>query len=498
MLRRDDRFVLPEGPPPSFPLPLVNGYEVTTITPVGNPYKIDWGQDYSWSIGNIPFFFGNYNTIRFRVSFTRRLKGDTTWVACKGDEDSRYICLNPCWTHSFVQRDAWRAGLREFKTDGFAGTRGRLLHEVFSMGMTDEKYRETYSRVPFDWPMESSINKNHYTPAHIEYKNWLSERLSGEFDVYYSPLRMPFRYRHVASSRDKIFPNVGESMSYDITLVDDPRETFYLKKTIIDGEAKPSDYVYSFNIHKMEMLIMTPRVSIHGMNRLRDRTMAPYRYESDYVVQYVIQIDDNMVERVFTLSKIALPEYMLIFLVKDYVFARISLNEDENMTRELTEFQPLNIDTIKMTYGGKDLSTKTANFDIQDKESILLRDKILKNSNIFGCPSHNKNFYLTDPKSAENFKFPHYLFSFCSNEATQDKLDVVDANQPKNEPRSLEMTIKAPFKTDLEINADPKSNKLTEGKLVVELIYKNRDILYDMKDGTIIPQDLRSLISSTT
>ena len=490
----DDRFLFLAGGPLPFAPPLVNGYETTTLQPTGNPSVYEWGKQYTWNLENRPHFFGTANCLSFDVKFKRKKLNDPNadWIDCVGD-DSKYICLNQLWAHSFVQADAWRSGLYEMKTDGFQSSRGRLIHEILATALADEKSKATFSRVPFDTPILASIDKLAFTPADANYKEWMNKQLPKTFTVYYCPQRPPFRYRHFSTQKDKAFPNIGEPTTYEIQLVNDPKETFYLAKY----NNASSAYTYSFDISKIEMNMLTPRVTSRGMDKLSNRAFPPLRYEADYPVQYVVQIEDNIPEKVITLANVPLPEYMLLVLVKNAVFNRFSIKENENLARELTEFQPMNIADVKLTYGGKELNYNTCNFNISDKKSLFLRDKILKNSDIFGCPSHVKNFFLTDEKSRENFRQKHLLFSFCANEETGEKLDVVDANVPKNTPRPLAIHLKAPMAGDLgEDNRPPPQTNLSPGKLIIELIYKNQDILYDMKRGVVLEKDIKSLISA--
>ena len=211
---------------------------------------------------------------------------------------------------------------------------------------------------------------------------------------------------------------------------------------------------------------------------ITNRNLAPLTWDGNYVVQYNQKIDGQPREMTFSMANIPLPHYMVLQLYDSDYFTG---EPDNDFTKAIYKPIQLNIDKIRLKYGNKNLNYQTANFNIGEEGSELLRQEIMKTSDVFDSKEMNQGYY----DKMEHYQQHHWLLSFCSDEKNHTLLRPLDYNGPPGQTDTLSVSL---------IGNSRKT--LKPGNLVVTLIYKDMGLQYDLRSGTFLERNLKSLVIS--
>lgn len=488
----DDRFTFAKPQPFASSISshsqLVNNVEIKKLKPRTQVTNYEFGQQLEYIIGKDDFAVSDINHIEIEGQCQRRAvtsQDEGDWELCEA-ADVDVMILNDQFDRAMIPYVGVRQGLDHLETSGLLPRMRYLMSNFISAHMSKEaknllKYQhnsitDTAYRNSDQW-------KQHY-------KTWATPILTKGFKFKISPMAFPFRFDLNPYMEDKMFPNRGQEMNLIVGLEKSDKLLFYTARTLQTGsqtEFKPLDYNYRVKITNVDVSFNYPRLSIEGMSVLKNPSLGPINYPSPYLLQYSQTIAPNLMDKFFTIQDVRLPQYMLLQLYDSKY-----LLPDQEITDYFTKpvYRPLEMgyQNISFQFGNRALSYFTSNVDVGKEGSDLLRQKILKFSNIFNVPMDMEYFSSTteEIRSATespivNYQ-PHVLVSFCSNEQTKEIIKPLDS----------------PFETDTKQNLTVSlvannSAPLTPGRLICTLIY-DTGMTYIPSRGVFDDPDVRSLV----
>ena len=483
----DDRFSYAADPKASSTgKQYILGDEIVTITPRNNPTEFAWGQTYEFPVDDVPFLISKKNHLLITYKIEAKGSGKTLWEKYKVASDYSQFIPVENFGSAFIEEVGMRQGLDPMDTDGFV-PRGRYLYENFLMAHTSRKVRQQYAISKRDPALFCYQNENVLVPTKKEFYTAF-----GKGDAYEPgddppadcafttpttmcvvPHAFPFQYRNRSTMHDVLFPNSGNPLTITIKLHSSYRHLFSLSSAATSQ--------FRIVVQDIKLVLATPRLSQEGYDLIRNRSLRPLRYEGHFVKQYAQVVSANPNEINLVLQKIPMPQYMLIQMYKQEYFTGTTVSDFKYDDRPCKPL-PFKIKTARLRFGNRDLSYQTANFDVEKQGSDVLRQEILKNSDVFGCSEMDQEYYQpeTDSEIAA-YQHAHYLFSFCSDEKNQTILRPMDYVDRKDVPDNLSMTLIS-------------QSNFPNGKMLISLIYTKAGIEYSVRAGTFAERDLNSLL----
>ena len=461
---------------------LIKAEEMKTLAPCGNPGRIQWQTTYSFDLGTDPFMIDPMNHIEIRGTVRKRLRKhrnvpDQTdkWILCETEKDSKIVTWNENVGSQMIEQTRLRLALTPQSTSNYAVHGGRHLYErfVLSHGSHDDKklyYFDENDSGNHNYIVSREFRRG--SPKQVEFSKKMLDP-SG-FTLRVAPMDYPFQYRHRGTMTPIMFPNNGETMYLDISMLRSSK-LLYTRPRYTSEE---TDYEYRVDIEKIYLHIKIPRMSTDGRKiiQAKSRTLG---FPDTISTQYGQPISANVVEQFFSYQNMPLPNYMLFFIVNPQYF----LNEGrEELHDPLDNFLDINEYNIVIKFGNKELSYNVANFDFNNPLSKYMRQNLIRYNDIFGWQNVNKD-YQVDMK---DYQFPHYLISFNANEYTPQLLDPVDSDMPRGSKQTLSFLVT--HKTS--------GKELQEGKLMLVPMYQNKGLLYLTQDGSFLNQDIHSLVTN--
>ena len=467
------------GEPSLAPNQLIAGYEIKEVLSKGDKRDYNWGDTILFPFGNDVICQSRNNHLEFQGYVEKRLRtttGDNAnpWIKCTGDEFQE-IVFHENFAAAMVPEVIVREGLNTLEVGGLL-PKCRYLEENFEVAHISPESKIALKYNPND-SNDKVYMTDKFTPGNDDYDAWAKGVLKNGFALKYSPKCFPFRFAHPTIARDILFPNMGAEATLQVTLAKSCQELFYVPFTDAVAKTLPT-HEFRIRMSKVKLFLIYPRMTAAGLKIIKNPSLRPLIFPGDYALQYSFTISPQSADQTFNIQNIRLPHYIKMQLYNYDYF----VPEKDSAERRDRRYLPLdlNLKNIKIRYGTRDLSFNVANFNYEEEASTLLRQDILKRSNIFDVPV-NQNYFA---KNSDMQK--HVLISFCSNENTRELLVPIDAPFDKDSKQNLTISL---------IGAD--RTYLTPGRLIFTFIYKDLGYKYDMSRGTFIEPNIRASVLST-
>ena len=446
------------------------GSEIKVHMPRDNPTSFEWGNTYEFPIGNSPFLISDKNHIELTLEFQKRKKGNNqatgkpyAWGAC-ADDDLDNFKLGENFGSYCIEAVQMRQGLDVLETDAFV-PRGRYLYELLALSHAGDMVKDFYTFAPTDTVKIMGLTKDDYKAT---LKETLKTKMATGLVVHVAPFCWPFQYRNRSTAHEVTFPNTGQELTIAIKLMSSPYHLYAADST--------KDDEYKITVAGLSLVLAEPRFSAEGLRAITNRKLPPLRFDGNFVCQYSHNINTEMNDFHFTLQNIPMPNYMILQLFDpDYFTGKPTVPYAELIYLP----KPLQMVDLVMKFGNKPLNYETANFSISQESSALLRQEIMRNSDIFDNAENNRKYYNKMP----GYRQHHVLVSFCSDEVNQTLLRPMDATADSSVPQTLSVGL-----------IGSNVTKIPAGKLLVTLIYKTMHLKYDVATGTFMRRDLKSLV----
>lgn len=443
---------------------LVSGNEVKQYLPRGNPTSFEWGDKIEFELESGPFLISNKNHIQISGRIQRKAVADTEWKKLTTDDADKFVPVENLGS-AMIENCKFRQGIDDMETNGFISKGGRVLHENFVLAHSSESSKAKYIFAATDPGQHCYLQSSEFAKGSEKLTAFNKKIFEEGFVFNVMPMCWPFEWKSRSVQTDKMFPNLGQPAVVQLNLNANPENLYILP----DGGAVK----YQIVIESIRLHIATPRLTAEGQTILSNPNMPDLIFDNNYYVQYQFS-HVKQASKEISINRIHLPEYMLIQLYKRDYFTG-----NANVARTKFSDKPLqmNLGNIEMTFGNKELSHNMANFNIDKAESNILRQEILKTSNIFDVKEMNQKYFY----DMENYQHHHYLFSLCSNETTQEKLRPLDATVVQKEKQSLKINLTSKDRTEIP-----------EGKIIITLIYKHLGNVYSPQQGKFLNSNAKA------
>lgn len=462
---------------------LITGNEVKTFLARGNPTNFNFGNTYEFPVDSVPIAIGEQNYMEVSVVFRKKLLTDkgNTWISCDAS-DLDYLCLAENFGSALIESVAMRQGLDNLEIDAFV-PRGRYLWENFLLAHVDPSVKRHYTYADQDPAIHTYMTSDKFAPGTEAYSDFLDDgdKLGTGLRMHVVPHCFPFQWKTRGDMHESLFPNTGNPLSILVRLISDYRQLFHVQpKDPANPTTDPVKHSYKIEVTDLKLHLGVPRFSAQGLKLITNRNLAPLRWDSNFVVQFTQTVPDESVEINFSLASINLPEYLVLQTYDQDYWTGEPLND---YTRPV--YKPIALSTrVKRTrirFGNRDLSYETGNFDVQQPESKLMRQAIMKHSDVFEARKMDQTYWADMP----DYQQSHLMFSFCSDEKNHTLLRPLDYSGPPNDKQTLSVTLYGSERA-----------KFRGGKLLITLIYRKVGFQYDVKTGTFLERDIKSLVVS--
>lgn len=486
--KTDDRFSFGKSKSPAAKQ-YITGNEVVSINPLNNPSEFTWGSTYEFPLPDQPFLISEKNYLKVKVKWQRieRAQRDSgSWQPCL-ESDANYILPAENFGSAMLEEVVMRQGLDPMETDGFV-PRGRYLYENFLLSHSDKEVKRHYAYTETDPALFCYRNASDFAIKSTNWTNYFGGAtvpfLTNGFEFNITPHAFPFQYRNRSTMQETLFPNTGNPLTVIVKLTSSYRHLFASQAhtpNTAGAQAGYSNYDYMPVVWDMRLVVACPRFSPEGLSIIRNKSLPPLHYDGTFVKQYSQAVSKDSVEVNFVLQRIPMPNYILIQLYEQDYFTGAPKSD---YRRPIYKPKPFILKNTRLRYGNRDLSYQTANFNVAQPESALLRQEILKHSDIFGSSKMDQDYFIpATPRALQDYQQHHYLFSFCSDEKNQTILKPLDYSESRTHLSTL----------DVGLSTD-ENDKFPEGKLIISLIYPRAGIDYLTRTGTFAERDLKSLL----
>ena len=474
----DQRFDFADPPLKGSKTPqYITGSELRVIEARNNPQSFEWGKSYEFAVGNVPFLISDKNHLELTLTFEKRKKMDTSpntnaWEDCVSD-DAKYCRLAENLGSYCIEFVQMRQGLDTLETDAFL-PRGRFLYENLALSHAADSVKDHYMFSTSDSAKHIYLTASEFTGE--TYQNFAGDALLNGMTLHVAPFAWPFQYRNRSTAHETGFPNTGQDLTVVVKLIPHYRHLFHVKD---GGTGDLNSHEFRIKVVGLTLKLAEPRFSAEGLKALTNRSLPPLRYDGNFVAQYSQNITNMPQDVHFSLQNIPMPHYMFLQLFDPNYFTG-----EPGEDYKAAVYKPLDfsMSELRIRFGNKPLNYQVANFSVGKPGSDLLRQEIMRTSNIFDNKENNKKYFA----NMTGYQQKHYLVSFCSDEVNQTLLRPLDYTSDPSEPQTLSVGI---------IGTDKA--RINNGKLVVTLIYKSMHLQYNVASGTFLERDLKSLVISS-
>ena len=363
-----------------------------------------------------------------------------------------------------------RQGLDILETDAFVN-RGRFLFEHFCLAHAGDSVKKHYTLREQDSAQHSYLFKDEFRPGSKKYAEFVEGRHE-QMVLSATPFCLPFQTANRSTSHPTLFPNTGQNCSLVVKLISSYRHLFH---TVKDGNTAATN-AYRIKVSNMRLILSVPRLSMEGNRVITNRNLPLLQWNGLYVVQYSQTIvGTTLTEAHFSLQGIPMPAAVLLTLYDPLYFVG---EPTSDYTEPIYLPKKLNLKRVKILFGNRSLSYNTANFDVDQPGSDLMRQQLLKMPGTLDNKEMNDQYFA----GKANYQLPHYYFSFESDLKNHVNL------RPMDYTGNL-----VPDTMTFSLYGSDQSH-LAEGKLLVNLLYNDKPLQYSAKTGTFVQRDLRSLI----
>ena len=439
------------------------GSEIKVFTARNDPTSFEWGKSYEFPIGNSPFLISNKNHVQLTLQFEQIKKTDNKAEPFVDGHEDNYTLVDNLGS-ACIESVSMRQGLDTLETDAFV-PKGRILYENFALAHAHDTVKDVYTFAPQDTAKQTYISTVDRDKGN---KAWLKKYLQDGCSLHVAPFAWPFQYRNRSTAHEVAFPNTGQDLTIVITLTQSMRHLFASTKNTHD---------FVIKVIGLNLVMAMPRFSSDGIRAITNRKLSPLRYDGNFVTQYSQNIAGSPQDFHFSLQNIPMPHYMILQLFDPNYFTG---QPTADYTALIDTPIKLVLSSLRIKFGNKNLNFETANFNVGTPGSELLRQEIIKTSNVFDNKLNNPKYFASNSRT---YTKHHILVSFCSDEKNQTLLTPLDANSDPSEPQTLSVALIGTDRT-----------KIPNGKLLVTLIYKNMHLQYNVATGTFLPRDLKSLV----
>lgn len=457
----------------------ITGNEVTTILPRGNPTTFDWGNTFEFPIDDVPVNISRFNHLEMTFKFEKLKDGTQDWIACEAN-DVNYIHLAENFGSASIEHVGLRQGLDPLETDGFL-PKCRYLYENTVLAFSDPSVRKCYAynaQDPANYCFLDSATGGIQTDVYKSFMN-KGEGLKDGMTMNVVPFQYPFQWRNRSTMHDCILPNTGNPLVLTVKLVSNFQQLFANRRYKYGSTDYISKAQYRIKVSDIRLILALPRFTAEGLAAIRNTSLPPLAFNSNHVIQYSQNVTAvNASEIHFNLTNVPLPHYMLLQIYDQLYFTG---DPNTNYGKHIYKALPFAAKKTRITFGNRDISYNSANFDVQKPESAMLRRDIMKTSDVFESKLMDQSYF----EDMKDFQHPHYLFSFCSDETNQTLLRPLDYTGPPNAPQNLAVSL---------LGSALNNAGFPEGKLIITLIYKRVGYAYNVKTGTFLERDLKSLV----
>ena len=468
----------------------ITGNEITILEARNSPTEFPWGSTFEFPVPDGPFLISDKNYIKMQIRFERKAtaapaagQAPHKWQGCQQTDLANFFMAENFGSY-MIEDVTMRQGLDNLETHAFV-PRGRFLYENLLMAHSDISVKRAYAYKPTDPAMYNFMDITSFTatPESEAYKacfksNNTTNKMMYGMAFRVVPHALPFQSKNRSTMHETLFPNTGQPLSIVIKLINNDKNLYYVYNEAKDDTQK-LDYEYRIRVVKMQLVLAIPRFSSAGLQLITNRNHKPLHWDGNYVVQYTQNVVNSPEDIHFSFQGIPLPHYVIIQTFNQEYFTGDPQKEYWNVAH----YKPLqmNVQSCRIRYGNKDLNYHTANFTIQDPESAILRQNIMKHSNVFDSKLMDQTYY----ENMENYQQHHYLFSFCSDESNQTLLRPMDYTANPETKQTLSFALLG--------NA---TNKMQNGKLLITLIFKDIGLDYNIRTGQFVHRDIKSLMFS--
>ena len=435
---------------------LISGNELKVYKPRNlTDGKINFGDTIEFAIDGGPFMISNNSVLRVEGQFQKRTKnaadgGYTDWTNLDAADYQHFLPVQNIGS-GFFEEIRLLEGQNTLETNYRFIRNGRWLFENFVLSHMDGESKSAYT-VKHDDPANFTFMTSKDYDAGVQ--KFAEKHFPFFFNFNVTPFAWPFQYRNRSTQEDKLFLNSGQQCVLQLKLVEHMENLYKLSNTAPPGTQ------FQISIYSIKLILSTPRVSEVGTEILSSSRMPrELGYPTDFIQQFGFATD-NQPEVELSMDNVELPHYLLLQLYDNNVFLG-----NDNKARKKWVDKPLamDLDRIDFSFGQKELNYNTANFNISKEESADFRQQILKTSDVFGAKKMDPRYQA----DMEGYLYPHFLFSFCSNEVTQERLKPQDATLPVSARQKLKILMYGRHR-----------NGIGAGKIVVTLIYKKEGCFY--------------------